>query len=209
MVVRLLKSRRRKLKKAAVKEELTETAVEAIKKELKECRTQIKEQVKSGEFDGKYSFSPLASQQLGNKVRAFYVWRKDLLDEFRLMIGYSNNSLELWGMHVAPKAGTEDQKVRSADNLEVSLKKIQAVGWWGHQSPIRVCLISGNDQLLLTASTGMAGKRNDLPRVSQGVERGVAGLHEEPGYRERGQRHFPPRRQVRRSRLQGGLHVHR
>lgn len=157
VALRLLKSRKRKLKKAAAKEEVTEATVAAFKKELKEYRVQVSEMVRAGDFDAKYNFSPLASHQLGNKTRSFYIWRKSPQgngDEYRVIIGYNNNSLELWGMKVAPKTTQEEGKAKKGETLEVHFKKIQELGWWGHQTPIRVCMVSGNDQLLLTASTG-------------------------------------------------------
>ena len=149
---RMLKSRKRKIEKSK-----DSAKQETLKSEFEEYKGKVSEMVEAGKYDIKYLFSPLASQALGNKARAFFVWRKtgaSATEEFRAIIGYSTNSLELWTIK-AEAQNQEDEVMKTQEKAvnSLSMQKIQDIGWWGHQTPIRVCISSTNDQLLLTAST--------------------------------------------------------
>jgi hypothetical protein len=152
----MLKIKKRKMEKLKAKGELEEAAKEEMKKELKEYKQKLTEEILQGKFDSKYLFSPISSQQLGNKARSFYILKKNVhgTSEFRAIIGYNNNSLELWSLKTTRKKQEGILLKHDESNMEASLQKIQEIGWWGHKTPIRVCILSSNDQLLLTASTG-------------------------------------------------------
>ena len=205
---RLLKTQRRKIEKQKDTDEKTK---EEAKNALKEYKTQVMEQVLRGEYDVKYIFTPLANQQLGNKARSFYFWKKSRqgTEDFRAIIGFNNNSLELWGLKVIPKKQEDvlSKHPLEKGSLEATMQKMQEIGWWGHKSPIRVCAVSGNDQLLLTASTGIS-PRFHHDRIGQDLERRFFYLYQECRARKCGVWGFPAGRQVRGPRNQGGLPIH-
>eukprot|EP01022_Parablepharisma_sp_SALTPOND_P019786 TRINITY_DN3426_c2_g1_i1.p1 TRINITY_DN3426_c2_g1~~TRINITY_DN3426_c2_g1_i1.p1 ORF type:complete len:964 (-),score=102.02 TRINITY_DN3426_c2_g1_i1:3822-6713(-) len=148
---RMLKSRKRKIEKTKEKGDAS------LKAEYKEYKAKIQELVAAGDYDIKYLFSPIASQALGSKAHAFFVWRKSGLaatEEFRAIIGYSSNTLELWSIKQEEVKQEEALlKVGEKAVAGLGMHKIQEIGWWGHKTPIRTCLVSSNDQFLLTAST--------------------------------------------------------
>jgi U3 small nucleolar RNA-associated protein 12 len=135
---RIIKSYKRKLEKNKKK---------VTKEELREYKTNVKTQVLNGEFDTKYLFTLVIIQALGNKARSFYLWKKAGLPEaesLRALIGYSTNLLELWSI--------KEEKQELESTKKTAIEKIQDVGWWGHRTPIRTCIVSPNDKLLVTAS---------------------------------------------------------
>jgi len=153
---RMLKSRKRKIEKAKL-EENKSSKLEQLKSELETYKEELPAKIKAGEYDIKYVFSQIGNQALGNKARAFYVWRKSgvTTEEFRAIIGYSTNSLELWSVKKAENQTEEDALLKTGENTKIGMlemTKIQEIGFWGHKSPIRLCIVSGNDELLLTAS---------------------------------------------------------
>lgn len=154
---RLIRIKKRKLENMKNRDTVDEQAKEELKAQLLEYKNKAQELVKQGEFDPKYMFTAITSQQFGNKARNFAYFKKEMTStpEYRLIIGMNTNTLELWNIQVTKKKVDElTIKEKSAEsNIQVALEKIQSIGWWGHQTPIRVCANSNNDQLLLTAST--------------------------------------------------------
>jgi len=139
---RIIKSYKRKLEKN--KKKIT-------KEESREYKANVKTQVLNGEFDTKYLFTLVVTQTLGNKARSFFLWKKTKVPEaesLRALIGYSTNLLELWSI----KEEKEESTIEKESTKKTVIKKIQDIGWWGHRTPIRTCIISPNDKLLVTAS---------------------------------------------------------
>ena len=132
-----------------------ENDLEARQKALHDSKDEIKKRVKEGQYDAKYIFSALTSVHLGAKARCFALCKKDLAQEYRVVVGLSNNSMELWNLRLTQKLDAALHIPKSgSENTEARVLKVQELGWWGHRTPIRVCALSSDDNLLLTASTG-------------------------------------------------------
>eukprot|EP00826_Nyctotherus_ovalis_P047408 TRINITY_DN5448_c0_g1_i4.p1 TRINITY_DN5448_c0_g1~~TRINITY_DN5448_c0_g1_i4.p1 ORF type:complete len:326 (+),score=75.81 TRINITY_DN5448_c0_g1_i4:664-1641(+) len=140
---RITRSYKRKLEKSKKK---------ATKEEMRKYKVNVKEKILNNEFDAKYVFSLILTQTLGNKAHAFVLWKKSGVPEaeaLRTLIGYSTNLLELWSI----KEEKQEPSLEKESTKKVLMEKIQEIGWWGHRTPIRSCVVSSNDRLLMTSSS--------------------------------------------------------